>query len=778
MSKTTPRGRSTISESSSGSDHTQRLIEATRRLASEAARLYGPRTDIAERHYWLETMVNHIPDYIYAKDLQGRFLIANEATVRDNGFSEMHQIVGLTDFDLHDEEVAARITEGERQVIASGEPIIGMEERAAVEKGCERWLMTSKVPLRDKLGRTIGTVGVSRDITDRKRAEQLMIGQTRVLEMIAKDTPLPDLFHELILMIEAHVPGVQGAVYMLTEDGQRLLKGVAPGLDPTYAAALEGFPIGPNNGSCGTAAFRGESVFVGDILNDPLWAPYVDFVRPFGYRACWAAPLLSFHGKVLGTFALYSKTVGLPADPVRDLIAMAARLAGIAIERREAAERIHFMAHHDALTGLPNRIMLDGHMEKAMTDAREKGEWVALAFLDLDNFKLVNDSLGHNAGDELLRNVAQRMSLCVRKGDMIIRVGGDEFIILLTGLQADREVVLARFEGIRSAIARPMTLAGQTLQVTCSMGVVCYPEQGESTGELLANADAAMYRAKALGRNNLKLFSSEMADAAHAKLLRVEALRKALEQNEFVLHYQPQLNLASGRIFAAEALLRWNHPQQGLISPCEFVPLAEETGLIVEIGEWVLDAACRQNRAWQDAGLPSLIVSVNVSARQFAEKAWVSRVARTLTETGLDPQFLELELTESLIMQDVPQAIATMHELEALGVRLAIDDFGTGYSSLSALKRFPVRRLKIDRSFVKDIPDDEDDMAITAAIISLAQKLKLDVIAEGVETQEQLDFLRDAGCNEIQGYWVSRPLPPAAFVMQLDRGRVLDAVCA
>ncbi|WP_348626097.1 EAL domain-containing protein [Rhizobium sp. 9140] len=767
-----------MSESPSGDDHTQRLIEATRRLANEAARLYGPRTDIAERHYWLETMVNHIPDYIYAKDLEGRFLIANEATVRDNGFTEMHQIVGLTDFDLHDDAIAARITEGERQVITSGEPIIGMEERAAVENGCERWLMTSKVPLRDKLGRTIGTVGVSRDITDRKRAEQLMIGQTRVLEMIAKDTPLPDLFHELILMIEAHVPGVQGAVYMLTEDGQRLLKGVAPGLDPIYAAALEGFPIGPNNGSCGTAAFLGESVFVGDILNDPLWASHVDFVKPFGYRACWAAPLLSFHGKVLGTFALYAKTVGLPADPVRDLIAMAARLAGIAIERREAAERIHFMAHHDALTGLPNRIMLDGHMEKAMTDAREKGEWVALAFLDLDNFKLVNDSLGHNAGDELLRNVAQRMSLCVRKGDMIIRVGGDEFIILLTGLQADREVVLARFEGIRSAIARPMTLAGQTLQVTCSMGVVCYPEQGESTGELLANADAAMYRAKALGRNNLKLFSSEMADAAHAKLLRVEALRQALEQNEFVLHYQPQLNLASGRIFAAEALLRWNHPQRGLVSPCEFVPLAEETGLIVEIGEWVLDAACRQNRAWQDAGLPRLIVSVNVSARQFAEKAWVSRVARTLTETGLDPQFLELELTESLIMQDVPQAIATMHELEALGVRLAIDDFGTGYSSLSALKRFPVRRLKIDRSFVKDIPDDEDDMAITAAIISLAQKLKLDVIAEGVETQEQLDFLRDAGCNEIQGYWVSRPLPPSAFVTQLDRGRVLDAVSA
>jgi diguanylate cyclase (GGDEF)-like protein/PAS domain S-box-containing protein len=763
LTKTTQGGRRPVPEKPHRDENTRRLIEASHRLVSEAARLYGPGTDISERHYWLETMVNHIPDYIYAKDLEGRFLIANHATVVDNGFSEMYEIVGLTDFDLHGEEIAAKIEEGERQVIASGEPIIGMVERAAVDKGTERWLMTSKVPLRDKSGRTIGTVGVSRDISDRKKAEQLMIGQTRVLEMIAKDTPLPDLFHELILMIETHLPGSRGSIFLLTDDGKRLLSGVAPGLDPHYVAALEGFPIGPKNGSCGTAAFRGEPVLVADILVDPLWEDYVEFVRPFGYRACWATPIFASDGRVIGTFALYSNTAGLPTEPVRELISMAVHLAGIAIERRETAERIRFMAHHDALTGLPNRLMLDTYLETAMADARQSGQWLALAFLDLDNFKLVNDSLGHKAGDELLRTVAQRMSLCVRKADMIIRVGGDEFIILLTGLQADRALVLSRFEGIRAAVARPMTLAGQTLQVSCSMGVVCYPEQGETAGELLANADAAMYRAKAFGRNNLKLFSSEMAEAARAKLVQVEALRRALAEGEFALHYQPQMDLSTGRVFAAEALLRWNHPQRGLVSPGDFVPLAEETGLIVDIGEWVLDAACRQNRAWQDMGLAPIVVSVNVSARQFAEKAWVTRVARTLQETGLSPCFLELELTESLIMQDVPQAIATMHELEALGVRLAIDDFGTGYSSLSALKRFPVNRLKIDRSFVKDIPGDADDMAITAAIISLAQKLQLDVIAEGVETQAQLDFLREAGCNEIQGYWLSRPLPPQAF---------------
>jgi len=747
-------------------DDTQRLIAASHRLAAEVSRMFGPEPDIADRHYWLETMVNHVPDYIYAKDLEGRFLIANQATATENGFREAHEIIGKTDFDIHTPENARHFEQAERRVIETGEPIFGIEELNAVSK-VERWLMTSKVPLRDKQGVTIGVVGISRDITDRKRAERLLLGQARLLELIATSTPLSDFFHELILMIEAHLPGIIGSILLLSPDGRHLLAGAAPGLDDAYCAAIHGIAIGPKVGSCGTAAFRGEPVFVSDIQSDPLWEDYADLVRPHGYRSCWSMPILSYQGQVLGTFGLYSHQPGTPSAEQTDLISMAAHLAGIAIERRQSEERIQFMAHHDALTGLPNRALFDERVATALEQARVTGQWVALAFLDLDNFKLINDTLGHHAGDELLRVVAGRMLACVRKSDMIVRVGGDEFIILLNSLPPESSVMLSRLEAIRAAIGAPVVLAGRSLQVSCSMGVVCYPEHGDGATELLANADSAMYRAKEVGRNNLQVFDAQMAAKAHEQLRRHEELRDAVTRSEFVLHYQPQMNLKTGRIFAAESLLRWQHPERGLISPGDFIPLAEETGLIVPIGEWVLNEACRQNKAWQDAGLPPIVVSVNVSARQFKERNWVSKVAEALQDSGLEACYLELELTESLIMQDVASAVATMHELEALGVHLAIDDFGTGYSSLSALKRFPVRRLKIDRSFVQDIPGDADDRAITGAIISLAQKLQMQVIAEGVETQEQVDFLRESGCDDIQGYFFSRPVGSAAFVSLL-----------
>jgi len=749
-------------------DDTQRLIAASQRLAAEVSRMFAPEPGIADRHYWLETMMNHIPDYIYAKDLDGRFLIANQATVTENGFREAHEIVGKSDYDIHTLENARHFEQAERRVIETGEPMFGIEELNAVSKD-ERWLMTSKVPLRNQQGVTIGVVGISRDITDRKRAERLLLGQARLLELIATSTPLSDFFNELILMIEAHLPGIIGSILLLSPDRRHLLTGAAPGLDGNYCAAIHGIAIGPKVGSCGTAAFRGEPVFVSDILSDPLWEDYAGLVRPLGYRSCWSMPILAYQGQVLGTFALYSHQPGLPSAEQIDLISMAAHLAGIAIERRQSEERIQFMAHHDALTGLPNRALFDERVATALERARQTGQWVALAFLDLDNFKLINDTLGHHAGDELLRVVAGRMLACVRKSDMIVRVGGDEFIILINSLPPESGVMLARLEAIRAAIGAPVVLAGRSLQVSCSMGVVCYPEHGDSATELLANADSAMYRAKEAGRNNLQVFDAQMAAAAHEQLRRHEELRDAVAGSQFVLHYQPQMNLKSGRIFAAESLLRWQHPERGLISPGDFIPLAEETGLIVPIGEWVLNEACRQNKAWQDAGLAPIVVSVNVSARQFKERNWVSKVAEALEDSGLEACYLELELTESLIMQDVASAVATMHELEALGVHLAIDDFGTGYSSLSALKRFPVRRLKIDRSFVQDIPGDADDRAITGAIISLAQKLQMQVIAEGVETQEQVDFLAASGCDDIQGYFFSRPVAPAAFVSLLSK---------
>ena len=444
----------------------------------------------------------------------------------------------------------------------------------------------------------------------------------------------------------------------------------------------------------------------------------------------------------------------------RILIEMATRIAGIAIERKQAEDRIHFMANHDALTGLPNRALLDDRLAQAVLYAQRYNHWVTVVFLDLDNFKIVNDSLGHSAGDRLLKTVARRMSECVRATDTVVRLGGDEFVILLSDQPKSVETVSETLQKIRSAITEPIDLEGHRLKVTCSIGVANYPEDGTSADALLANADAAMYRAKELGRDNFVFYAPEFNIEAHEKLVMQKELRDALARSELTLFYQPQVDLVSNRIFATEALIRWRHPTRGLISPDRFIPTAEETGLIVQIGDWVLHEACRQNRAWQDAGLPPMAVCVNVSARQFKERTLTERVVCALHQSGLEPRYLELELTESLIMQDVDLAIATMKELKALGVQLSIDDFGTGYSSLSALTTFPVTRLKIDKSFIRELATDANGRAVTGAIISLGQELNLRITAEGVETDEQVAILRNNSCHEMQGYRFSRPVPP------------------
>ncbi|WP_246703654.1 putative bifunctional diguanylate cyclase/phosphodiesterase [Rhizobium sp. P28RR-XV] len=412
-----------------------------------------------------------------------------------------------------------------------------------------------------------------------------------------------------------------------------------------------------------------------------------------------------------------------------------------------------------------------------MQTADSAGSEIALAFLDLDNFKLVNDSLGHSVGDQLLKIVADRISELTTDKAAVARIGGDEFVLILE--QTDIESCLGRLSAIREAVARPIVLNNIELRVTCSIGVASYPSHGMTAGELLASADMAMYRAKELGRDGIALFTSEMAASVRRKLARTDELRQALVRDELVLHYQPQVDVQTGRIVAVEALVRWKHPSEGLVYPGDFITLAEETGLIMPIGEWVLQTACRQARVWQDKGLEPIRISVNVSARQFQEKRLVETVATALSESELDPTWLELEITETLIMKDLAGSVARMHELAKLGVKFAIDDFGTGYSSLSALKRFPLSRLKIDRSFITDIPRDTDDMAITSAIISLAQKRGLEVIAEGVETEEQARFLVDRGCNEIQGYFYSRPVDEERFKSMLannaDPGPLLRA---
>lgn len=744
-------------------DATARLMSASERLMTEAARLFPLASAQQERTLWLEAMIDEVPDYLYFKDLNCRFVVANRAITSDNLREGLESLEGLSDFDIHPEPVARNFFKTEQKIIRTGRPMLDMEEMIRDSKGNVKWLLSSKLPVRNGSGEVIGIVGIARDITERKLAESLHLGQAHLLKMIARGALLSDIFSALILLIEAHVPDVTGSVLMLAADGRHIVHGAAPNLDPAYCQAIDGMEIGPAVGSCGTAMWRREPVIVSDIQTDPLWADYKAFVAPYGFRSCWSWPIRSYQGKVLGTFALYSPFPGEPPSDCMKLVGMATHIAGIAIERKEAEDSIQFMAHHDTLTGLPNRSMLDERVASAIEAADDCGEALTLAFIDLDNFKLVNDSLGHHAGDELLKIVAARMLHCVRPSDSLVRLGGDEFVVILSGAMRKGEAVEDRLRALRDAVAEPVEIEGRSFQVTCSMGVAVYPDHGRNATELLARADLAMYRAKEVGRDGMQVFTAELANRAHEKLERQEELRRALAQSELFLQYQPQMDLATGRIFAVEALIRWRHPERGLVSPGAFIPLAEETGLILPIGDWTLRTACRQNKAWQLSGLPPIVVSVNVSARQFQEKDWVERVAAALEESGLEARYLELELTESLIMQDVQQAVETMHRLEKLGVHLAIDDFGTGYSSLSALKRFPVGRLKIDQSFVQDLPGDTDDAAIAQAIISLAHSLQLRVIAEGVETRDQLDFLHEAGCNEIQGYYLSRPIDALAL---------------
>jgi diguanylate cyclase (GGDEF)-like protein len=429
-------------------------------------------------------------------------------------------------------------------------------------------------------------------------------------------------------------------------------------------------------------------------------------------------------------------------------------------ERKLAEQRIHHMAHHDDLTGLPNRSLIRDRLDQAILHAQRKGRCVAVAFIDLDSFKLVNDGLGHNAGDELLKVVGARMQDCVRGDDMVGRFGGDEFVIVLTDLGEDALAIAPVLEKIRQAVTRPVLLDGQEVQVSCSMGVVMYPRDGEDPNTLMMNADAAMYRAKEMGNNNFQFYTREMNASVEEKLVLLEGLRNAVDEQQFSLLYQPKVDLRSGLIFGVEALIRWHHPEHGMISPLRFIGLAEESGLIVAIGDWVLRTACRQNMAWRAAGLAPISMSVNVSPRQFEEKRLVERVALALEDSALPAGALELEVTESLIMRDLAQSVGKMRELKAMGISLSIDDFGTGYSSLSALKSFPISTLKIDKSFISELADNRDDQAIAMAVISLGHKLNLRVIAEGVETEEQCRFLRENDCDEMQGYLFSRPLPP------------------
>ncbi len=722
---------------------------------------------IAAERISLQTLIDWVPDNLWVKDAESRFVIANIATATRMGFATTEALIGKTDLELCPPETAQQYFADEQRIIRSGQPMIDKEEVGAL--GEKEWMLTTKVPLRDGNDEIFGVVGVSRDITERRLASALSDGQTQILEMIAMNAPLEAVLDALARLVESQLKGILCSVLMLDEDGRHLRHGAAPSLAAEYIQAIDGVEIGPSVGSCGTAAFMRQPVVVTDIATDPLWCDYCELADRFGYRSCWSMPILSDRGATLAVFAMYSRSVRSPTSVETHLLEIAAHIAGIAIARKRAEERIQFMASHDSVTGLPNRNLLGERLAEALASAHRRGEWLCVAYVDFDNFKFVNDSLGHTAGDTLLKIMAERMIAVLGRDDVVARLGGDEFVVLLIDPAKDMQRIGETMNRLRAAIAEAVELDGRSFRTTGSFGAAVYPNDGETVETLLANADAAMYRAKESGGDAFVVYAPEISAKLHERLTLLNELRKSEPARDFVLHYQPQVDLRTGRVFAVEALIRWRHERIGLVPPGKFIPLAEESGFIVQIGAWALREACSQTKAWHDAKLPLISMSVNVSARQFREDRIVGDVAAALRESGLEPKYLELELTESLIMEDVERAIETMKRLRALGVRLSIDDFGTGYSSLSALKRFPVERLKIDKSFIQDLTEDEDDRAVTAAIISLGQKLNLRVIAEGVENEAQVAFLRKNHCDEMQGFHFGRPAAAEEAAALLDK---------
>ncbi len=660
---------------------------------------------------------------IFQATPDGHIISANPAMARMHGYASPAELIS----EVSNAATQLFVNPNQLQEISRLLERDGVARNVEVEvyrkDRTKAWFLSNLRAVRDPDGKVVRHEGTVQDITERKTMAEAL---SRAQETYRA-------------MVEQAVVGI----YRTTPDGKFLSVNLA-------LAKMAGFDS--------VQDFLSKITDAGQIYADPK--------RRDEFRR-----LIAAHGEVRD-FELEvqprngkKRTLSLSGRAARDPNGVDLYYEGIVqdiTERKAAEEQVQFLAYYDALTGLPNRTLLRDRLAQALASARRRREKVALLFLDIDRFKTINDSLGHSAGDLLLKEVAKRLKSWAREQDTVARLGGDEFLVVLTGVKDVTGAAIAA-DRLMKVMSTEFTVQGHLLSASCSLGISVFPDHGSDAEALIKNADAAMYCAKENGRNNFQFFTQEMNNKAVERLTLESSLRLAIEREELFLVYQPQWDVTTGNITGAEALLRWRHPELGLVPPDRFIPIAENSGLIVPIGEWVLRTACAQARQWQDQGLPPLPVAVNVSAVQFRQESFPELVRKVLHETGLPAQYLELELTESLLLSAADTTLSMLHKLKRMGVKLSIDDFGTGYSSLSYLNQLPVYKLKIDRSFVRDITVDPDDAAITGTIISMAKNLNLKVIAEGVENEQQMSFLRQHDCDEVQGYYFSRPLEVGDF---------------
>lgn len=764
-------------------NHLEELVtERSRRLAESEAKLRASLDELMRANTQLKTLLHAIPEPVWLKDPAGVYLACNREFERFFGAKEA-RIVGKTDYDFVGRELADLFRENDLKAMAAGNVNANEEWLTFADNGYRGLFETLKTAMRDRDGKLIGVLGIARDISERKAAEEKIQRHMRLYAALSRcNKAIAHCGGEAELLLEicraaVQLGGMKMAWVGMIDAETQLIKPAASfgegaeDLQYLHASVDKDSPYG--HGPTGTAIREQRPYWCQDFINDPATAPW----KVLGERAGWAASAslpLRQNGVVTGAFILYADQVNAFDEAARDLLVEMSMDINFALEnfsrvaaQKRAEAEIERLAFYDPLTNLPNRRLLYDRLRQSIAGNARHANHGAALFIDLDNFKTLNDTKGHNAGDLLLVEVAQRLQACVREGDTVARLGGDEFVVILNGLSKDYAQAAnhAKIVGNKmlAAIGRPYLLQGFEHHCSASMGVILFRHQDTSAEELLRCADTALYQAKRGGRNSLLFYDPAMQAALEKRSETERDLRAALTGDQFRLFYQMQVNQA-GQILSAEVLIRWIHPRRGVVPPLEFIPLAEETGLILPIGQWVLDAACAQLRRWEsDPDHALLQLAVNVSARQFHQADFVSQVLDSLSKYSVNPNRLKLELTETLVLNDIDDTIVKMHQLKKIGVSFSLDDFGTGYSSLYYLTKLPIDQLKIDQSFVRNIGLTRSDAVIVQTIIGMANNLQIESIAEGVETEEQRLFLEAHGCRLYQGYLFSKALPLEEF---------------